>query len=150
MKTNEATLREIYNKSNSEVKTIMEQEFPTLFKGLNLLEKAIETLSEKDEEVIKLRKLETVCEKGCNILAEQKLRVLIKWKNNGWKPNWSDSNEYKYFIWWNMKENCFNGVNDYFRSAAASSRLCFKSKEDAEKMVKNDEVISLYKQYFNQ
>jgi hypothetical protein len=102
---------------------------------IETLRKKIKELSEKDEAVIKLRKLEKVCEEGCNILAEQKLIVLTKWKNNGWKPNWKDSNEYKYFIWWNMENNCFYDVDSYYRGAVASSRLCFLRIEDCEEAV---------------
>ena len=144
MNTNEDILRAIYDKSESEVKSIMEKEFPTLFKVKTLLEQAIVALSETDCEVTKLRKLETVCEEGCNILAEQKLIVIYKWKNNGWKPNWKDANEYKYYIWWNMKDNCFDDVNDYDCVADASSRLCFKSRALAEKASK-----ILEKQFMN-
>ena len=60
MKTSETTLREIYDISNKEVKEKMELEFPTLFKKSSILNEAISYLTEEDEEVVKLRKLEKI------------------------------------------------------------------------------------------
>ena len=95
MKTSETTLREIYDISNKEVKEKMELEFPTLFKKSSILNEAISYLTEEDEEVVKLRKLEKI-EGIDNILAEQRLVVIFKAKNEKLIFDWNDSNQNKY------------------------------------------------------
>lgn len=68
------------------------------------------------------------------IIANYKLIVIAEALNEGWKPNWQDSDEYKYYPWFDMSNPA--GVGDSLTSAAAShttahfgSRLCLKNRE---------------------
>lgn len=68
------------------------------------------------------------------IIANYKLIVIAEALNEGWKPNWQDSDEYKYYPWFDMSNPA--GVGYSRTSNAASntyanvgSRLCLKNRE---------------------
>ena len=69
-----------------------------------------------------------------------KLFVIFKAINNGWIPNWNDSNQYKYFPWFRIQASAalssgfgFSDSDYDFGSAYSSvgSRLCTDSPEKA-------------------
>lgn len=68
------------------------------------------------------------------IITNYKLIVIAEALNEGWKPNWQDSDEYKYYPWFDMSNPA--GVGCSFTRNAASytyanfgSRLCLKNRE---------------------
>lgn len=68
------------------------------------------------------------------IIANYKLIVIAEALNEGWKPNWQDSDEYKYYPWFDMSNPA--GVGYSSTNSAASyttanfgSRLCLKNRE---------------------
>lgn len=68
------------------------------------------------------------------IIANYKLIVIAEALNEGWKPNWQDSDEYKYYPWFDMSNPA--GVGYSYTNIAASStyanigsRLCLKNRE---------------------
>lgn len=68
------------------------------------------------------------------IIANYKLIIIAEALNEGWKPNWQDSDEYKYYPWFDMSNPA--GVSYSFTSHTASytianigSRLCLKNRE---------------------
>lgn len=68
------------------------------------------------------------------IVANYKLIIIAEALNEGWKPNWQDSDEYKYYPWFDMTNPA--GVGCSHTHAAATnaganvgSRLCFKNRE---------------------
>lgn len=68
------------------------------------------------------------------IIANYKLIVIAEALNEGWKPNWQDSDEYKYYPWFDMSNPA--GVGCSATSFTASntaaklgSRLCLKNRE---------------------
>ena len=147
MKTSETTLREIYDISNKEVKEKMELEFPTLFKKSSILNEAIFYLTEEDEEVVKLRKLEKI-EGIDNILAEQRLVVIFRAKNEKFIFDWNDDNQYKYYPWFCLGENFrYFNYDSYYSGATVSSRLCLKSRELLLELVNQQEILEFYKTY---
>jgi hypothetical protein len=68
--------------------------------------------------------------------AHAKLTIVAKALNEGWKPDWKNSNEWKYVPWFYMdKPGSGFSYFDYGRWCATSfvgSRLCFKTRELAE------------------
>lgn len=64
-----------------------------------------------------------------SMLAYHKLTVITRALNNGWKPNWDDQNEWKYyplFRYVNAGLSCASSDNAAAHAAAAiGSRLCF-------------------------
>ena len=68
------------------------------------------------------------------IIANYKLIVIAEALNEGWKPNWQDSDEYKYYPWFDMSNPA--GVGYSYTNNTASrtnanfgSRLCLKNRE---------------------
>lgn len=68
------------------------------------------------------------------IIANYKLIIIAEALNEGWKPNWQDSDEYKYYPWFDMSNPAGVGCS-YTNNAASStcansgSRLCLKNRE---------------------
>jgi hypothetical protein len=79
-------------------------------------------------------------EQCANLTSDEKayviLKLLAKTLNQGWVPNWSDSSEYKYVPWFDMRGGSSGFrfyVCDYWYSLSdVGSRLCFKTRELAE------------------
>ena len=64
-------------------------------------------------------------------IAYRKLKTIAKALNEGWEPNWSDWNEYKYFNWFYLDSA---GLSCAYADTALTatfayfgSRLCFKT-----------------------
>ena len=77
----EDLLKDLYKLGNKEVKDKLLLEHPTLFKTKLLIDEAIESLGESDEDVIKLGKLLSILDDNDRLVAEQKLIIVIKYKN---------------------------------------------------------------------
>ena len=67
-------------------------------------------------------------------IATEKLELIYKVLNQGWKPNWSNSNEYKYFPYFKMSPFGFDdaGCGIWVTVSDAGSRLCGKTDTIAE------------------
>lgn len=68
------------------------------------------------------------------IIANYKLIVIAEALNEGWKPNWQDSDEYKYYPWFDMSNPAGVGYSNTHdaasgTSAVIGSRLCLKNRE---------------------
>jgi|SRR5579862_4222450 len=71
------------------------------------------------------------------IIANAKMYIIAEALNEGWEPNWNDSDEYKYFPWFDMEEDKKNNPSGFrfygtfcvFTDTRTSggSRLCFKT-----------------------
>lgn len=68
------------------------------------------------------------------IIANYKLIVIAEALNEGWKPNWQDSDEYKYYPWFDMSNPAGVGYSNAgdtasYTNAHIGSRLCLKNRE---------------------
>jgi hypothetical protein len=68
-------------------------------------------------------------------IAYKKLKVIVKVLNEGWYPNWENSDEYKYVPWFEYSSG--SGFSDadcdcWYSFSFVGSRLCFKTRELAE------------------
>lgn len=68
------------------------------------------------------------------IIANYKLIVIAEALNEGWKPNWQDSDEYKYYPWFDMSNPAGVGCSHAYHTASYTtayfgSRLCLKNRE---------------------
>lgn len=79
--------------------------------------------------------------------AYKKLKVIAAALNEGWKPDWSNSNQYKWYPYFKMSGFGFSAA--YFDSGSSGtsvgSRLCFKSDELAEYAGK--QFLSIYQDF---
>lgn len=67
-------------------------------------------------------------------IAYRKLKTIAEALNEGWRPDWANSNEYKYWPWFVYNPACRLFVRDYDYSASntaadVGSRLCYKTRE---------------------
>ena len=76
-----------------------------------------------------------------------KMYVITEALNEGWKPDWDDDNEYKYYPWFNMSPSsfAFGGSSFVYTSAGAGGgfRLKFRTRELAEYAAK--QFIDIWK-----
>jgi hypothetical protein len=68
------------------------------------------------------------------VIANYKILIVFKAINNGWKPDWTNSNQYKYYPWFRLSSG--SGLSaldyDYLNSGSSvGSRLCTDSSEKA-------------------
>lgn len=88
------------------------------------------------------------------IKAHYQLMVIAEALNDGWKPNWEDWNQWKYYPWFRMGESDTSpGAGFSFYACAygysrsfVGSRLCYANEELANYAGKQFE--QLYKDYF--
>ena len=79
-------------------------------------------------------------------IAYKKLKLIIKAINNGWTPVWNDSNQEKWWPWFNLSSGFGFSHSHYFYVNACTtvgSRLCFESKEKSDYTA--NQFINLYK-----
>ncbi len=79
-----------------------------------------------------------------------KLKLIAKALNEGWKPDWTNSNEYKYYPWFKMGSASgvgfsFDGCDYDHSGSALGSRLCYKSRELA--IYAGKQFQDIYKQF---
>lgn len=81
-------------------------------------------------------------------IAYCKLKVIIEALNEGWKPDWNNTNEPKYYPWFYMNKPGFllYFVYAYYDRSSVGSRLCFQKREVAEYAV--NQFIDLYTTFF--
>jgi hypothetical protein len=113
------------------------------------LQDCIDYLGENDQEVINLRQLEKVSISDY-VLANQQAVCIIKALNGDWTPNWNNSNEYKYFIWWNMQNKDFSYYDfdhHWFSCSLVSARLCLKNSRLCQDIGKNKEFVKIFTKF---
>ena len=89
------------------------------------------------EDVLKSNSLTQIeFDKNCKGLEEDEIsyrliKLICKTLNEGWEPDWDDSNEYKYYPWFKMSSSGFRyHYYDYWTTYSyVGSRLCFKSSK---------------------
>jgi len=132
----EETARSMYKTASPECKVALEETFGKEFfsgKITNRIktyedacqELGIEPVNEKEM----LRSGSTIDE-----IAYKQLKTIIKALNEGWIPNWKDTNEYKYYPYFNMSVASGFGFSASVYCCDLSysyvgSRLSFKNRE---------------------
>jgi hypothetical protein len=109
---------------------------------------AIACLGQNDEEVILLHKLIAALPNDSHPVNYQKAIVLTKVFNEGWLPDWDNTNQLKYYPYFEMGGSSgFRYIDcDNWRSLSnVGSRLCFKSAKLAEHAGKK--FTAIYKQF---
>lgn len=86
------------------------------------------------------------------IIAHYKLVIIAEAVNEGWKPNWDNWEERKYYPWFDLEGSSsgsgfsYHGYVDWNSFSYVGSRLCFKTSELAKYI--GETFIDLYKDYF--
>jgi hypothetical protein len=75
-------------------------------------------------------------------ISYKKVKLIIRVLNEGWKPDFTNENEPKYYIWWKFvkgKGFVSYACGCYYALSHVGSRLCFRSRELAEHAAKHFE-----------
>ena len=84
------------------------------------------------------------------VIAGYKLMIIYKAINNGWKPDWENLSQYKYYPWFKVLSSGFGfscSIYSYVNaSTSVGSRLCTDTSEKALYIAKQFEAE--YKDYF--
>lgn len=124
-----------------ELRKIIEQP-ESIFDRIKTLEQAKETLSIKDD-------CFSTNNHSKRAFAFQNLCIIIEALNEGWRPDWDNQNEYKYYNYFYMKDGfSFSYVlYCHFTATTVPSALCFKSRELAEHM--SNIAFNEFKEYYS-
>lgn len=148
LQISEQTARELFPKASEEFKKVLKDTFGEKFFSQNITDRiktfydacnAINVSPEYSWDVVdNLSKDEA---------AYIRLKVITKALNEGWSPDWNNSNEYKYYPWWNMQNGFSPGDVDYSGShSRVPSCLFFKNRELCEYAA--NQFLDIYKDYF--
>lgn len=82
-------------------------------------------------------------------MAYDKIKLIVKTLNEGWKPNWRDENEYKYYPYFRFDKSAgrfsYYAYHCHAVGSDVGSRLVFKSQKLAEFAGKL--FIEIYNEY---
>jgi hypothetical protein len=86
-----------------------------------------------------------------HIKAYAKECLVVDFYNKGWKPDWNDSKQKKYYLWLEYKNGAptFNDGHHYYSYSSVPSRLYLKSKEDVLDMKDNFMDVIIESRKFN-
>lgn len=80
------------------------------------------------------------------LVALNRLMNIAKYYNKGWKPNWKDGMEPKYFISFKYDKDCYNVAVRY---KIINNNIHFKREEDAQAVINNPNFRNILNTIFN-
>ncbi|MBE2229985.1 MAG: hypothetical protein IAE96_05005 [Chitinophagaceae bacterium] len=83
------------------------------------------------------------------IVSHAKLVIIAEALNEGWQPDWTDDDQWKYYPWFRMDSGsglAYVGYGSRCSTSLVGSRLCFKTSELAE--YAGNQFKELYEDYF--
>lgn len=152
LKIDEATAKLHYATASAGLKAILEETFgkkvflTIVTDRINNMEDVYEALNMDSDDVEEFEEfLNTLSE---DTASYEKLKKLALALNEGWEPNWDNSNEQKWFPYFDMRSTpgfgFSNATYNYARTySVVGSRLCFKT--DALAAHAGKKFTSLYK-----
>lgn len=81
-------------------------------------------------------------------ISYEKVKIVVKAINQGWTPDWDNSNQQKWFPIFNLSSGFGFSYSHYYYGITfthVGSRLCFESEEKSDYAAK--QFIDLYKQF---
>lgn len=151
LKINKETAKKLYPKSDDWFKAELEEAFgkdffrKKDFRDIKTFEDACTELGLTQEDLHHIRNDDTPDE-----VAYKKLKIIIAAINQGWIPDWNNSDKKKWWPWFSFSSGFSFSVTYYDDDAtltAVGSRLCFESSEKATYTAK--QFIDLYKAFLN-
>jgi len=133
----EVEARELYKTATPAWKSVFEKNFGKAFFSQKITDRIKtyeDACSELGEQPIDEAKWKQFGVSDDDI-TYRKLKTITKALNEGWKCDWNDSNQYKWYPWFKMSSGgfVFYAASDGYSLANAgyASRLCFSSDEIA-------------------
>ena len=136
---NASTAKELYPSASKEFKVLLTETF-----GKDFFQGKITDRIKTVEDACKVLSITTTNVYDETIdtphdAAYKQLQVVIRALNEGWKPDWKNASQPKYYPWFYMDETPNNSqgfllsdVRGYCALSSVGSRLCFRSRELAE------------------
>lgn len=153
LKITEDAAKKAYSEAKDSGKILLEN----LFGKKTFLSSIEDRIKNFDDVLAELEQNRKDFEKSCKGLEPDEIayrmaKLVCIVFNEGWLPDWTNSNEYKYYPYFKMGSSSGVGFSflDYVRWSTCSgigSRLCFKSRELAIYAGKTFEQ-EIYKQLF--
>ena len=153
LKIDEKNAMKLYASASSEFKTMLEDSFGKDFfnvKITNRIKSYEDACFYLEIDPENLPDVDYCQDEDKNsIIAYHKLTIIARALNEGWKPNWSNHDQYKYYGYLYTDTAGFvyaNATNTAsLTSAYIGSRLCFKNRELA--LYAIEQFKSLYEEY---
>jgi hypothetical protein len=147
LKIKKETAKKIYADAPDSLKEILVETFgrecfqKRTFNEIKTFEDACEELSVIPGDVTGI---------GCTSdeIAYKKLKVIVKAINQGWIPDWSNSDQHKWNPWFNLSSGFGFSYTAYYydySNSSVGSRLCFESEEKARYTA--NQFLDLYKRF---
>ena len=149
---NKETAIKIFPDSPEELKTILIETFGVKCFNIKItdqvktFEDALKIVGEPTKNVSILLDYNGIDQDMLGAQAQVKLSIIARALNQGWKPNWNDSDERKWYPWFTLASGFgFSGSNFNFTylDTSVGSRLCLKSEELAS--YAGTQFLSIYK-----
>lgn len=141
-----------YPKASAPQKEVLESVFgkeafaPKVTDQVKTFEEACSVLGIDSKKILPYTKATTPDQKALNAAA--KLFIIARALNQGWKPDWNDSSQWKYYPYFKMKSGfgfSYTRTDYGLTTSHVGSRLCFKTEELATYAGKQFE--SIYNDY---
>lgn len=148
LQIDEAKARKLFPSATNEFKEMLKDTFGEDFFSTKITDR-IKTIGDVfaeagvDSSYYTLRPGETEDELNYRLV-----KLIAKVLNEGWVPDWKDTNQYKYYPWFEVKSGSGLAFSDYvywLTLTDVGSRLCFKSRELAEYAGK--QFIDIYNKF---
>jgi hypothetical protein len=138
LQINKANALKAHEDANSKGKSLLENLF-----GKKIFQIEVKDRIKNFDDVLKENEISREdFEKSCNGLEPDEIayrmaKLVCLAFNEGWIPDWTNSNEYKYYPWFTMGSSSGVGFSyrDYgfwYSGSYVGSRLCFKSRDLAQ------------------
>lgn len=150
LQIDEKNARALYKGASKEFKATLEDTFGKDFFSGKITDR-IKTFEDACAElgIVPNLALEAYEVLSSDEIAYCKLKIIAEALNEGWKPDWSNSDEYKYYPWFEYSRSGSGFVysDTYYANTHTyiGSRLCFKSREIAKYI--GEQFNDLYNDY---
>jgi hypothetical protein len=149
VKINKEKAKKLYPKSDDWFKAELEEAFgkdcfrKKDFRDIKTFEDVCTELELTQEDLLHIHNDDTPDE-----VAYKKLKIIIAAINQGWIPDWNNSDEKKWWPYFNLSSGFgFSNTCYYYDDAGTTvgSRLCFESQEKA--AYAGEQFLDLYKEF---
>jgi hypothetical protein len=149
LKIKKETAKKIYQDAPAYLKEILVETFgrecfaKRKFNEIKTFEDACSELGITQEDLLHIGNNDLPDEK-----AYKKLKIVIMAINQGWIPDWNDTDQRKWYPWFNLSSGFGFSLSAYCYDdahTAVGSRLCFESEEKSDYAAK--QFLDLYKQF---
>jgi hypothetical protein len=146
LQIDKANARKLFSTASPEFKQMLVDTFGEKFFQQKITDR-VKTFEDACEVLGLYRGAVTQDDDTIDEAAYKKLKVITKALNEGWTPDWSNENQFKWYPYFKMSGFGFSTTDCGYWSSGTGvgSRLCFKSSELAEYAGK--QFVSIYQDF---